>query len=130
MALRFGLILVLLTHQLGLAAASVWRRGDVCLAIECCEVVQRTSCCGEVIDESRCRKTGGECLCAAESDDDQPALPAPSQDNRVEIALTLVAPANVSFDGVSLMCIASLPPTPSVHRTHNETQALLCIWRT
>lgn len=132
MPLRVILILTLLVQQLALPAAfSSAAQIEECIATSCCQIVDTKTCCGEMVREMRCGKTGGhECLCGLESGDSEPAPEAPRPTDRNEVTPVLVAPIGSVVDLPRLMRSQVLPAAPAVVRTHNETQALLCIWRT
>lgn len=132
MPLRFLLILTLLVQQLALpvvlpSAAQI----EECVETTCCQVVETTTCCGETVREMRCGKTGGyECLCGLESGNSEPTPDAPRPPDRNEIAPILAALSGSVIDLPTPIRSQALPASPAIVRTHNETQALLCIWRT
>lgn len=131
MPLRLFLILALLVQQLALpAAVSAASQAGVCVDASCCQVVEMKSCCGETIREMRCGKTGGQCLCAVEPGNSEPVPNAPRPTDWNEIAPVLVGLRASVIDGLEPARLHALPAAPAIVRTHNETQALLCIWRT
>lgn len=130
MLVRVLLIPLLLIQQLALPLAASGAPAASCAVPSCCEIVETTTCCGEVIAEQRCGRTGGECRCEAAPEDTPPAPAprAPGEQNdagpiflvRTARALDLLAPVRASARRAA----------PAIHRSHNETRALLCIWRT
>ena len=132
MLLRFTLILTLLVQQLALPVV-VSNAGQVeeCVRTSCCHLVEKTTCCGETVREMRCGRTGGhECFCGVEPRDSEPAPEAPRPTDRNEIAPVLVTLIGVVIDLPTPVRSQIPPASPAIVRTHNETQALLCIWRT
>jgi hypothetical protein len=132
MLLRLIIILTLLVQQLALPAVA-WSPAQVeeCAETSCCQIVETKTCCGETGREMRCGKTGGrECLCGLEPADSEPAPEAPRPADRNEIAPILVALIGSVIE-LPTPARSQVPPAaPAVVRTHNETQAFLCIWRT
>ncbi len=130
MATRLLLILALLIQQLALPVVATAAPSEDCLATSCCEVISTITCCGEVINEMRCGKTGGECLCGVAPDNGEPAPPAPRPHERTELGPLFV---NVLSDVIDLPPVLPTLPSATLQvrlRNHNETHALLCIWRT
>jgi hypothetical protein len=133
MASRFLIILALafqpLTLWLSSAHAATTRE---CAMISCCEVVVPVSCCGKPSGEQE-REHRLECRCGMSSNDDpEPAPNAPMP--RSELGAVVVL---VEFTGETIGEDASRAPRRapeavvlSALRTHNETQALLSVWRT
>lgn len=132
MPIRLILILTLLMQQLALpAVVSAASQTEECVETSCCQVVETKTCCGETVQEMRCGKTGGrECLCGLQPGDSEPAPDAPRPTERNEIAPVLVALIASVIDLPTPIRSQIPPVAPAVSRTHNETQALLCIWRT
>lgn len=132
MPIRLILILTLLVQQLALPAVVFGAsQAEECVETSCCQVVETKTCCGETVREMRCGKTGGyECLCGLEPGDSEPAPEAPRPSERNDIVPVLVALIGSVIDLPTPIRSQVPPATPAVVRTHNETQALLCIWRT
>jgi hypothetical protein len=130
MQLRLLLILGLLAQQLALPLAISRAQADECDAISCCEVVETATCCGQVVREMRCGKTGGECLCGIRSGDSEPTPEAPRPQEQNDLSLILVAGANGLIESPLPTRTRVVWAPPASHRTHNEIQALLCVWRT
>jgi hypothetical protein len=132
MPLRLILILTLLVQQLALPVAmSSAAQAEECVESSCCQVVETKSCCGETVREMRCGKTGGdECLCGLQPGDSEPAPQAPRPTDRNEVAPALFALVGSVIDLPTPVRAQAPPALPAIVRTHNETQALLCIWRT
>jgi hypothetical protein len=132
MPLRCLLILTLLVQQLVLpvvlpSSAQI----EECIGTSCCQILVTKTCCGETVREMRCGRTGGnECLCGLESGDSEPVPDAPRPPDRTEIAPILAALIGSVIEIPTPMRLPALPAAPAIVRTHNETQALLCIWRT
>lgn len=131
MPLRVLLILMLLVQQSVLpAAVSSVAQIEECVETSCCQVVETKTCCGETARETRCCKTGGhDCLCGLASGDSEPAPDAPPPPDRTEIAPIFAAPVGSVIDLPRPIRSQGPPAPPAIARTHNETQALLCIWR-
>lgn len=132
MPLRLILILMLLVQQLALpAVVSGAAQAEECVETSCCQVVESKTCCGETVREMRCGKTGGiECLCGLQPGDSEPAPEAPRPAERNDIAPALVALVGSVIDLPRPVRAQAPPALPAIVRSHNETQALLCIWRT
>jgi len=131
MAVRLLLILTLLVQPLTLGVASIRAGGDdTCVATACCEVLETTTCCGRVVSQMRCGKTGRTCVCGMTPEDSTPAPETPRAPERTEMAPIFAAGVGIVLDvrAPALVCPRRTPP--ACRRTHNETQALLCIWRT
>ncbi|MEQ9616543.1 MAG: hypothetical protein RLN60_00745 [Phycisphaerales bacterium] len=102
--------------------------------MSCCQIVERTSCCGERVTDEFCAKSGGACTCVgAPVREPQPRPEAPLS----RVAYELVFLASVERPAIAWASIDSshLPVAlTSRHvasgRTHNEQQAFLGIWRT
>lgn len=132
MPIRLILILTLLVQQLALPVAmSSAAQAEECVETSCCQVVETKSCCGETIREMQCGKTGGhECLCGLQPGDPEPAPEAPRPSERNEITPVLIALTGSVIELPKPARLQAPPATLALVRTHNETQALLCIWRT
>lgn len=131
MRLRVILVLVLILQQLALpAAASSAAQAEECVATSCCQVVETTTCCGEAVREMRCGKTGGQCYCGVQSDDPDRAPEAPRPAERSELNPVFVASVGSTFDLPKQVKPKAPLASPQVSRSHNDTQAILCIWRT
>jgi hypothetical protein len=132
MPIRLILILTLLVQQLALpSAVFAASQTEECVETSCCQVVETKTCCGETVREMRCGKTGGhECLCGLEPGDSEPAPEAPRPSERNDIVPVLVALIGSVIDLPTPIRSQVPPAAPAVVRTHNESQALLCIWRT
>jgi hypothetical protein len=130
MTIRLILIVTILLQQLALpAVGSSAALGVKCDEPSCCRIIDTTTCCGEVVQEIRCGKTGGECLCHFQPDDSEPAPKAPRPTDRLETAPVFVTLVGNGFDVPVARHVRTLPASPAITRSHNETQALLCIWR-
>lgn len=101
----------------------------------CHEVVVRTGCCGEVIEETVCPMSGGDCRCVA--------APAPEGPKRTEAPLPkaeqptwLAVPAARALigwlggDGADRAAPSADWFGVYAGRTHNEVRALLSSWQT
>lgn len=129
MPLRFLLILTVLVQQLALPVMLLGAGEDRCTATGCCDVVRTTTCCGEVVEEMQCRKSGGACMCATSSH--EPAAPfAPGQDRGDLVSLFIAPPAGSTLEPIGASSVPVRPASMAIRRSHNETRALLCIWRT
>jgi hypothetical protein len=132
MPLRLVLILTLLVQQLALpAVGSSSGQVAACLEASCCLVVETETCCGGVVREMRCGKTGGSvCLCGLEPGDPEPTPEAPRPSERQELAPIVAALLGSAIDLPTTVASQAPPAALAIVRSHNETQALLCIWRT
>lgn len=105
-----------------------------CGTSTCCVVVERVGCCGQVVEETVCRHTGGACRCVAPIED-KPQRPEAPPTNRERELFQATPPAGVS--------IVAWGPAPGGRRpnagpgsslfarhTHNGNQAFLGVWRT
>jgi hypothetical protein len=130
MSLRLLLILTVLVQQLSLPAVLLGTGAERCTTTGCCDVVQTTTCCGEVVEEMRCHKSGGACLCATSSHEPEaPALPGPP-DRGDLVSLFIASAAGCMLEPVGATSVSVRPASMTIRRSHNETRALLCIWRT
>jgi hypothetical protein len=130
MPLRLLVILSLLFQQFTVSAVIGGTQHAECTAGPCCGVVKTTTCCGEVIREMRCGVTGGECLCDHHPANTDPVPRAPRPQERNDVGPLFVAVLADVIDLAAPRRAERLPHRPVFHRTHNATQALLCIWRT
>lgn len=132
MASRLLLILMLLVQQLALPAAASRAEGaEECIATSCCQVVETRTCCGDVVREMRCaRSGGGACRCGVRPDDSDPAPESPRSPDRTEIGPIFVASIGSVIVGPASATVRAAHPAPAIVRSHNETRSLLCIWRT
>ena len=105
-------------------------QAEGCEATSCCAAVETTTCCGQVVQEMQCGKTGGECLCGIKPGNSKqmPVAPRPQEQN--DLSLIFVVAPNGEIELPVLTRTPPLWAPPAIHRTHNETQALLCVWRT
>ncbi len=130
MLVRILLLLTLLFQQLALPGAISTAHAADCLSTGCCDLVETTTCCGEKVLEHRCGRTGGECLCGVDSDDSEPVPSAPAPENRNDLVQAFITGISAGYDLPTAIHPHMPPVFWVIHRTHNETQALLCIWRT
>ena len=70
-----------------------------------------------------------EDLCGLEPGDSEPAPDAPRPSERNEIAPILIALVGSVIEISTPVRLQAPPVSPALVRTHNETRALLCIWR-
>lgn len=133
MLLRLLFALTLLTQQFALLPVLTARSDGIkCVMTACCVVVETTTCCGEAVSEVRCaRSGGGACQCVSPADPDS-NVPTPATPESGESGPALFAAARTGFALPLDREMRSLGRSAMVApgRTHNETQALLCIWRT
>jgi hypothetical protein len=129
MPLRLLLSLVLVLPQLALPAAAAARTpARACAETSCCAAIELVTCCGTTVIEHRCGHSGGACLCGIDADDTAPAPKAPPAVDRLDLAGHF-APASLRSELARAgRRVVGHPATG--HRSHNETRALLCIWRT
>ncbi len=103
-----------------------------CADATCHEVVVRTTCCGEAIEEIVCPMSGGDCRCVAaplDEDGPRPQAPAPSPEREIR--------ATVPAARVVIGLLPEVQPSAPVvraegwsifaGRTHNEALALLSV---
>jgi hypothetical protein len=130
MPLRILLSLTLLLQPLTLRGAADAPEA-ACDDTACCQVIETFSCCGQPVKQRYCSKSGGECRCGIGKDDSKssPAAPPtpPRNDFTSQVFTAYTGPALVAPAAVRTL---TPPALTGLHRTHNETQALLCIWRT
>ncbi len=135
--IRFLVILALLWQPLTVfrtAASGAPGDGAHRCETSCCNVVERTTCCGERIFAEYCSKSGGACNCVSVPDrEPQPRPEVPL--SRVTIELVIMASVDrpalawVSSDSARVSVLTTSWLTVS-GRTHNEHQSFLGIWRT
>lgn len=131
MPLRLLLILMLLSQQLALpTAASSAAQTEECVATSCCQIVETTTCYREVVREMRCGKTGGQCFCGVQSDDSDQAPEAPRPTDRSELSSVFVAPVGDMIHTPTPVKAQSPLVSTTAELSHNQIQAILCIWRT
>ena len=130
MPIRILIALALLLQQLALPAVASRTGDDTSDEASCCKLIETVTCCGDRVVERRCGKTGGACVCGVERDDESPIPAIPRSDQRGSPEIAFVAHAGNGFSPAtaSRACVRWTPLAR--HRAHNETQALLCIWRT
>ena len=96
----------------------------------CCDVVETTACCGEVITPVCAEEQGAACRCDTHAPADptpEPATPPRAQIERETLPLAAAAsPRTDTAPSPDPAVLSShdtaLPPT------HRETQARLCVW--
>lgn len=132
-------IIVSLLWQPFAASASTVRPDDMpdaCHARACCELVTRTTCCGETIVERVCPMAeDGVCPCGVRgSDDPAPQREAPktcAERDRVHMAKpTTVRPVFTTRADGTTRSVVAVFSTMHVNRSHNSVRALLSNWRT
>jgi hypothetical protein len=133
MASRLLVILALvfqpMTLWLSSARAATLRE---CGPISCCEVVVPVSCCGEPMAERQADHRD-ECRCGMSSDDAPeraPIAPSPRTETGVGLALVEMTGDTVNDDGARVARRTPRPVVLTALRTHNETRAILSVWRT
>ncbi|MCK4873857.1 MAG: hypothetical protein KAS72_14145 [Phycisphaerales bacterium] len=130
MPVRLLLILAILIQQLALPIAIGRAEPAECAATSCCQLVETTSCCGETVLVHSCAKTGGACHCSDRPGDSEPAPKAPRPQRQHDLEPVFVAGPSSAVDSPTEAPAYVRLTCPAIHRTHNETQALLCIWTT
>jgi hypothetical protein len=131
--IRWLVILMLLVGgvpRAGVAAAAA-PGGGACGA-RCHERVVRTTCCGEVVEESACPMSGGACRCTSPVPGDRrgPSTPLPRDGRDAPAAMPTAAPEWKAARAEEAE--ASRPVVlggPRVGLSHNGVQALLGVWR-
>lgn len=130
MPLRFLVILSFLLQHMAVSFAAIGAmRGD-CEPSSCCVPVEVTTCCGEVAVEVQCGESMGECRCGIRSGESGPRPEAPPPASKTGFDLT-------GLSATSPTVVLTMPvrgslnaAAPALPKSHNQTQALLCIWRT
>jgi hypothetical protein len=103
-----------------------------CAATSCCEVVVQASCCGEPLIEQE-QDHRDACRCGMSSNDDPeptPNAPMPRTEVGAVVVLVELTGETIDEDAARAPRRAPEPVILSALRTHNETQALLSVWRT
>jgi len=135
--IRLLLILTLLWQPfaaLGIAGARAPGSAEHACEISCCQVVERTTCCGEQIAAEYCARSGGACSCVASPERQPTPRPeVPLTRSHYEVVFL------VSAERPELMWEAMTVARPTgptgcgaliAGRSHNVQQAFLGIWRT
>lgn len=131
MRLQLILILTLVAQQIGLPIAIAGANGAGCAAPSCCVIVTKTGCCGEVVVETECVEADGACRCDLEpgDSDTDPKAPHPQRNWRHAGPLFATSAIGQVFNLPQRALTWSRAMQPAPNSTHNETQALLCVWR-
>ncbi len=124
------LILTLLTQQLALGLAASAGQDQTREKTSCCETIVKVSCCCTRIERVQCDRNMVHCTCGMDSQEPEPAPYSPTQDLRDATGMVFQATTGQTTRFPSIVRTRSSRATLVIHRTHNETQALLCIWRT
>lgn len=134
---RFFAILLFLLSGLpavGYGLGSARRTAHNCSESGCMQTVVRTTCCGDQIEETFCPMSGGACTCGVSAPDEapHPTAPLPQTDHSTLVAIQSCSgesyPLLISTKPIRFRYASSL--SALTNYTHNETQAILGIWRT
>ena len=125
-----AILLILLPGIRGLGALTAQSNEHGSTA--CCSTIETTTCCGQVAIETICARSGGECECAARPTD----LPAPAP---ISLFVQTLGQLYHQFPELVELSSFLVDEQPQVFargfdyttklRTHNDTQAILGIWR-
>ncbi len=130
MLTRLALILALALQPLSLAALLTPGLPAECEAMLCCQVVEKTTCCGEQVVELQCGKTDGTCFCGRESGRSGMPVPMLPTTDSTELALSLLlCDVTVTMNWPHSARVTRPGTCGRPFRSHNSHQALLGVWR-
>jgi len=105
-----------------------------CEGMSCCEVVTRTTCCGQIEVVRLAPRNHDSCRCAVGPTDSspRPAAPLPGSERQtvVFVGLPPISVASAAFENAKPSIGSSAPLGLHSDLTHNQIQAILGIWRT
>ncbi len=129
MPMRTLLVVAMLLQSLALVGPA--QRAAAPVASGACSSAA-TCCCTGRSGPDRCAPDGraAVCMCGPNAPDDGPKAPLPRDGTQRAPFLALVlASITVVLPEPSRSAVTQ-PRTPSPGTSHNEIQALLCVWRT
>jgi hypothetical protein len=132
---RLLLILAMVWHLLsmGFAIDPVGVPTEHCLAVSCCDVVKLNACCDVAPTDHFCERSHGSCQCGVspgDAPDRLPEAPLPRGGNETQPLFAQLEATQIVEISDSTSHAFATKAAPFVHRSHNQVQALLCVWRT
>ena len=136
MLTRMILILAFAMQPVGLLRATVQAGSAAqCRPLACDQVVEITTCCGEVVLQMVCEQTPQDCCCQAGPTDQDSPLPQPpatppsAGETFFALPPRVIGSQDGPFGGVNPLGLWTSSRL-GAHQSHNQRLALTCVWRT